>query len=49
MLHPLLILTDNRNIGVLQTTVAEVVTVEAHQGQQILHVHMQMQTSTDDT
>jgi hypothetical protein len=27
-------LTCNRNIGVLQTTVAEVVTVEAHQGQE---------------
>lgn len=27
------ILTSHRNIGVLQTTVAEVVTVEAHQGQ----------------
>ena len=26
-------LTSTRNIGVLQTTVAEVVTVEAHQGQ----------------
>jgi hypothetical protein len=33
MMRPITILTACRNIGVLQTTVAEVVTVEKHEGE----------------